>query len=100
MPENGKDQANKTNVPNINSLKERHPFNGLLHDNVGTLATERLKNVDYNEARDDVVAVSSAGPYANHLHLTPERQKCQHLNTQIFYRPDALPDAQPTVSKN
>jgi len=24
-------------------------------------------------ARDDGVAVASAGPYANHLHLTPDR---------------------------
>ena len=26
-----------------------------------------------NEARDDGVAVASAGPYANHLHLTSDR---------------------------
>jgi len=26
--------------------------------------------LDFNEARDDGVAVSSAGPYANHLYLT------------------------------
>jgi len=30
------------------------------------------------------VAVASAGPYANHLHLTPERQPHQHLITQFF----------------
>jgi len=29
--------------------------------------------LDFNEARDDGVAVASAGPYATHLHLTPER---------------------------
>jgi len=29
-------------------------------------------NIDFNEARDDGVAVASAGPYANHLHLTPD----------------------------
>jgi len=29
--------------------------------------------LDCNEARDDGVAVASAGPYANHLHLTPDR---------------------------
>ena len=34
---------------------------------------------------------------ANHLHL---RYLCQHLIIQFFYRPDALPDAQPTVSKH
>jgi len=29
--------------------------------------------LDFNEARDDGVAVASAGPYANHLHLAPDR---------------------------
>jgi len=29
--------------------------------------------LDFTEARDDGVAVTSAGPYANHLHLTPDR---------------------------
>jgi len=29
--------------------------------------------LDFNEARDDRVAVASAGPYTNHLHLTPNR---------------------------
>jgi len=42
----------------------------------------------------DVVA--SAGPYANNLHLTPDTPTPRH---SIFYRPDALPDAQP-VSKH
>ena len=31
---------------------------------------------------------------------TPCRQPRQHPTTQFFYRPDALPDAQPTVSKH
>ena len=39
-------------------------------------------------------AVPSAGPYANNLHLAPDRSS---LN---FYRPDALSDAQSTVSKH
>jgi len=31
------------------------------------------------------VAVASAGPHANHLHLTPDRQPHQqHLITQFF----------------
>jgi len=29
--------------------------------------------LDFNEARDDGVAVSSTGPYENHLHLTQDR---------------------------
>jgi len=50
--------------------------------------------------KDGGVVVVSAGPYANHLHLAAIRWSCQHPITQIFYRPDALPDAQPTVSKH
>jgi len=37
-----------------------------------------------NKARDDGVAVASDGPYANHLHLAPERQLCQHLIARFF----------------
>jgi len=29
--------------------------------------------LDFNEARNDGVAVASAGPCANHLRLTPDR---------------------------
>jgi len=50
--------------------------------------------------RDDVVAVTSAWPYANHLLLTLYRKQCHHLISyhSIFYGPDALHDALPTVS--
>jgi len=37
--------------------------------------------MDFNEPRDDEVAVTSAGPDANHLHLAPNRQPRQHLIT-------------------
>jgi len=30
-------------------------------------------NLDFNEVRDDGVAVASPGPYANHLHLALDR---------------------------
>ena len=36
------------------------------------------------------MAVASAGPYAT-LHLAQDRLPRQHLTTQFFYRPDALP---------
>jgi len=52
--------------------------------------------LDFNEERDDQVAVASAGPYANHLHLALDRSPCQHLNTR-FYGPDALPAFMPSV---
>jgi len=35
--------------------------------------------VDFTGAKDDGVAVASAGPYANHLQLAPDRQPCQFL---------------------
>jgi len=35
--------------------QQQHPF--------------KLTILAFNEARDDGVAVASAGPYANHLHL-------------------------------
>jgi len=55
--------------------------------------------LEFTGARDDGVAVASAGPYANHLHLAPDRY---HSSTSplSFYRPDALPAAQPTASKH
>jgi len=34
---------------------------------------KKLTNLDFNEARDDGMAVASAGPYANHLHLASDR---------------------------
>jgi len=46
------------------------------------------------------VAVTSAGIYANHLHLAPDRQLRQYLTILSFYRPDALPAAQPTASQH
>ena len=50
--------------------------------NLSKLAPERLNILDFNEARDDGVAVASAGPHANHLYLTPDR--CQYLITEFF----------------
>jgi len=37
-----------------------------------------------NEARDDGVAVASAGLYANHLHFAPDRQPHQYPITQFL----------------
>jgi len=31
--------------------------------------------MDFNEAKDNEVAVASAGPYANQLHIAPDRQQ-------------------------
>jgi len=57
-----------------NSQTDRNPFNGLFsQDNRDNPAPGRLNQFNFNEARDDGVAVASAGPYANHLHLSPYR---------------------------
>jgi len=40
--------------------------------------------MDSNEARDDEMAVASAGPSANHLHLPSDRQPHHHLVTYFF----------------
>jgi len=45
-------------------------------DNLGKPAPERQTILDFTGTRDDddMVAVASAGPYANHhLHLAPDR---------------------------
>jgi len=41
-------------------------------------------------------AVASAGPHENDLHFAPDT----NTSSLDFYRPDALPEAYPTVSKH
>jgi len=58
-----------------------HNYNGIdtrltasfIQDNVDKPVPERLTKLDFNEERDDGVAMASAGLYANHLHLAPDR---------------------------
>ena len=40
---------------------------------MGKPEPERSAILDFTGATDDGVAVASAGPYANHLHLTADR---------------------------
>jgi len=51
-------------------------------------------------SEDDGLTVASAGPYADHLHLVPADNHASSTSTLNFYRPDAPPDAQPTVSRH
>jgi len=39
--------------------------------------------LDFNETRDDEVAVASAGPYAIHLHLAPNRKQTAKIYPQV-----------------
>jgi len=63
-------------------------------DSPGKPARERQTILDFTQARDDGVAVAPAGPYTPHSRQIP----CHYLTTQSFYRLDALPAAQPSVS--
>jgi len=70
-------------------------------DNLSKPAPERQTILDFIGARDDGVAVASAGPYSNHLQLAPDRtDNLASTSPLSFYRPDALPAAQPTASKH
>jgi len=55
--------------------------------------------MDFNEARDDWVAVASAKPHVDHLHFSPDRYNHASTPSLNFYGPDALPGA-PPVSKH
>ena len=54
-----------------------YPFNGLFSRKTRVRGTKKVKtSLDLNEARDDGgfgKAVASTGPYANNLHLAPDR---------------------------
>jgi len=58
-------------------------------------------SLDLNESGDDWgfgMAVASAGPYANNLHLAPQTDNYTNTPSLNFYRPDALFNARPTNS--
>jgi len=70
---------------------------GFYGSNDPTNSVKALKEVTilyFTGARDDGVAVASAGPYANHLHFAPVRQPRQYLTTQ-FLQP-GCPSCRPT----
>jgi len=68
--------------PNNNNNNKQHPFNGLFSRTTWVSWYQKGRTILYfNEARDDGLAVPSAGPNANHLHVTPDRQPNQHLIT-------------------
>jgi len=64
---------------------EKNTFNSLFSRTTWLSRHQKGQtNLDFNEARDDGVAVASGGPHANHLHLTPDRQPRQHLISHRF----------------
>jgi len=52
-----------------------YPFNGLLSRTIWVSWFQKGEtSLDLNETRDDgVLGCTSAGPYANNLHLAPDR---------------------------
>ena len=76
-----------------------HPFNGSLS---GTTLVNRYQkgktNRDFTEARDSEWQWHQLG----HMQVCTSLQTGNHASTPSlsFYRPDALPAAQPTVSKH
>jgi len=63
----------------------RHPFDGLFFRTSWITRHQEVETIlDFNEARDDGVAVTSAGPYVNDLHLSTDIQPCQNLITQFL----------------
>jgi len=65
-----------------------HLFIGLISRTTRVKQYQKGKTgLDLNEATDDMVlgmAVASAGPYANNLHLAPDRWPHQHLIAQFL----------------
>ena len=54
--------------------EDRHPFISLFCRSVWVRRHQKgSTNLDFNEARDDGLAVISAGPHSNHLHLAADR---------------------------
>jgi len=77
-----------------------HPFNSPLS---GTIRVSQYQkgetNLDFTEARDSEWQRHQLG----HMQVCTSLQNDNHTSTpplSFFYRPDALPAAQPTVSKH
>jgi len=59
---------------------QKHLLNSLIFRTTWVIQHQKgWSSLDFNEAGDDGVTLASAGPYTNHLHLTPDRLPQQHL---------------------
>jgi len=80
-----------------------HPFNGLFSRTTWVSRYQKGKtSLDLNEARDDGVLGWQWRQLDHMQTICTSLQTDNHTNTLSvnFYRPDALPDAHPTVSKH
>ena len=76
-----------------------HPFNGPLSGTTRVSQYQKGKtNLDFTEARDSEWQWHQLG----HMQVCSSFQTDNHASTPplSFYRPDALPAAQPTASKH
>jgi len=76
-----------------------HPFNGPLSGTIRVSQYQKGKiNLDFTEARDSEWQWQQLG----HVQVCTSLQTDNHTSTPplSFYRPDALPAAQPTASKH
>ena len=77
-----------------------HPFNGPFSGTTQVSQHQKGKtNLDFTEARDSEWQWHQLG----HIQVCTSLQTYNHASTpplQVFYRPDALPAAQPTASKH
>jgi len=83
----------------ISSETHTHPFNGLLSGTTWLGRYQKGKtNLDFTEARDSGWQWHQLG----HMQVCTSLQTDNHVSTPTvnFYGPDALPAAQPTVSKH
>jgi len=94
-----KTHENNLTLTHTHTHTHTHRFNSPLS---GTTRASRYQkgktDLDFTEAKE---AVASAGPYASQ-HLAPESRQITMPtpHRSSFYRPDARPAAQPTVSKH
>jgi len=62
---------------NLYSCAEQYPFYGLFSRTTWVSPYQKGRTIlDFNEVKDNGLAVAPAGPYANHLHFTPDVNVC------------------------
>jgi len=102
LPPNEQHQSTEGNqllLKLTNNFYHTHPFNGPLSKTTWVSRYQKGKtSLDFSGARDSEWQWHQLGHMRQHLAL--DRQPCQHPTAQFFYRPDALPVAQPTASKH
>jgi len=85
--------------PQMKLHTHTHPFNGLFSETTQVSRYQKSKtNLDFTEARDSEWQWHQLG----HMQVCTSFQTDNYIGTPplCFYRPDALPAAQPTASKH